>query len=165
MGDRVYVRIRIKASDREAFFRAARADGPDFNKETGDPCEGAFAEDCVADESENDGIVMFGFEEVNYAGACDIDIIASRGVIFEGEHDAGDNYGSYCFVSDGREAHQIEQGYDISSEMAPVSGAFDEFGIVHIVVHGPQEALKNYFRAKRIAERHMNADGKSSWDK
>lgn len=84
MGDRCYLEITYKKADEPKFKEA-------FSMRQ-------FPEEVISDE---DGVIVAAFEEVNYACSLELSKANTAGLAFTGYHSAGDTYGAQRFAAYG----------------------------------------------------------------
>lgn len=93
----------------------------------------------------NAGELHLEFEEVNFAGADELETLRMQGVVFYGEHSAGDSYGRGAFVIDGGKLHWLsftEEG--LYAVGVGIDGEIVEEDLVYV-----REALSALRRVQR----------------
>lgn len=98
MGDRCYVYVHCRESDREVVNDTIYGEGCEGEDETG--------------HDEIPGWCGLGFEECNYAATGPRDELLKRGIPFYGSHCAGGDYGAGAFACDGECMMDVETDHD-----------------------------------------------------
>jgi hypothetical protein len=140
MGDTCYLEIRLHDKDVKRFCEVLEEDDP-----------GDWA--CAIDR-DNEHSKTYTVDEADYGWYDELDNAARAGIIFEGWHGSGGDYGAYRFVSSGHGkvlyAEQTHEGFYV----IPVQTLDD----ICSAVNEGMSRLQIFKAALELAEKHFESD-------